>query len=86
MSLRLICLVATFLTGLLSLSACRQETEAQRQHEANTAAGKAGQVAHRAAEQAGKASEAVGRQLRQAAHDAHEGWKEDARKTKAGPK
>ena len=56
------------------------ETETQRQHDANTVAGKLGQAAHRAAVEADKAGRVLGRQLDKAAHDAHEGWKEDARK------
>jgi len=57
-----------------------QETPEQRRQAANTAAGKLGQAAHKAATEADKAGRVIGRQLKQAAHDAHEGWKEDARK------
>jgi len=63
------------------LTACgHSESEAQRQHDANTPAGKVGQAAHKAAVEVDKAGRAVGRQLDKAAHDAHEGWKEDARR------
>ena len=57
-----------------------QETPEERRRAANTPAGKIGQAAHKAATEADKAGQAIGRQLKQAAHDAHEGWKEDARK------
>jgi hypothetical protein len=66
---------------LASLAACGpHESEEQRRHEANTAAGKIGQGAHRAAVEADKAGRVIGRQLDKAAHDAREGWNEDARK------
>ena len=71
------------IAGLLLASSCGpRESDTQRHHEANTPAGKVGQAAHRAAVEADKAAEAVGRKLDKAAHDAHEGWKEDARKTR----
>jgi hypothetical protein len=57
-----------------------RESEAQRQHDANTPAGKAGQVAHKAAVQLDKAGHVIGRKLDKAAHDAREGWNQDARK------
>jgi hypothetical protein len=66
---------------LAILSACGSRPSAEEQHrQANTPAGKAGQVAHKIAVEAGKASRAMGRQLDKAARDAHAGWKEDARK------
>jgi hypothetical protein len=69
--------------GLLLAASCGpRESDTQRRHDANTPAGKVGQAAHRAAVQADKAAAAVGRKLNRAAHDAHEGWKEDARKTR----
>ncbi len=72
---------ALFIGILLTLSACGyRETTEERRQDANTAAGKVGQAAHKVAVEAGKASRAVGRQLDKAAHDAHEGWKEAARK------
>ena len=58
------------------------ESEAQRRHDADSPAGKVGQLAHKAAVQADKAGRVIGHQLANAAHDAHEGWKEDARKDK----
>ena len=68
------------LGGLIGLSACGpQESREDRHRDANTPAGKVGQVAHKAAVQADKAARAVGRKLDKAAHDAHEGWKEAAR-------
>ena len=56
-----------------------RETPEQQHKEANTAAGKLGQAADKAAVEADKASQVVGRELKKAAHDAHEGWKEAAR-------
>jgi hypothetical protein len=59
-----------------------RETAEQKQREANTPAGKMGQLAHKAAVQADKAGRVIGRELSKAAHDAHEGWNEDARKSR----
>ena len=68
--------------SLLAFSACGpHETESERQREANTPAGKVGQAAHKVAVAADKAGRAVGRSLDKAAHDAREGWKEDAKKS-----
>jgi hypothetical protein len=68
-------------TTLVALSSCgpQQSTEERRQA-ANTPAGKLGQAAHRATVEADKAAQVVGRELKQAAHDARAGWKEDAHK------
>ncbi len=76
--------VTLLLAGsLVFLGACsKHETADQQRHEADTVAGKMGQAAHRAAVQADKAGRALGRQMAHAAHDAHEGWKEDAQRTK----
>ena len=66
--------------ALGALTACGpRESEQQREHDANTVAGKLGQAAHRAAVEADKAGRVIGRQLGRAAHDAHEGWKQDER-------
>ena len=75
-------LIATsLLVGLLALNACGSRESAQQQHrDANTPAGKAGQAAHKAAVEADKAGQVIGRKLEKAAHEAHEGWKEAARK------
>jgi len=71
----------TMLAALLVSAACGpRESESQKQRDANTPAGKAGQVAHRAAVELDKAGRAVGRKLDKAAHDARQGWNEDARK------
>ncbi len=65
----------------IAMAACGPtETAEQRRREAGTPAGKVGQAAHKVAVQADKAGRAVGRELSKAAHDAHEGWKEDAQK------
>jgi hypothetical protein len=74
--------VLCFSATLLLLGACNpSETSDQRHHDANTPAGKLGQAAHKAAVEADKAGRAVGRQLKHAAHDAHEGWKEDEQRS-----
>jgi hypothetical protein len=65
------------------MSSCgTHESEAQRHYDANTPAGKAGQAAHRAAVEADKAAAAIARKLDKAAHDAREGWNEDARRNR----
>ena len=56
------------------------ESPAEKHREANTPAGKLGQVAHKAAVEADKAGRVIGRKLDKAAHDAKEGWNEDAHK------
>ena len=66
-----------------SLGCAPGETAEQRRREANSPAGRAGQVAHKIAVEAGKAGHAAGRELGKAAHDAHEGWKEDASKDRS---
>jgi hypothetical protein len=66
---------------LAILSACSSpQSQTERQRQANTPAGKVGQVAHKVAVEAGKASQQIGRELNKAARDAHAGWKEAARK------
>lgn len=82
MQLRMQTAVAAMLMSAVLVSAgCGpRETEEQRHHDANTVAGKIGQGAHRAAVEADKAGRVIGRQLDKAAHDAREGWNEDARK------
>jgi hypothetical protein len=76
------CAVVTL--ALLTSMACGpQESEAQRQRDANTPAGKAGQLAHKAAVEADKGGRAIGRKLDKAAHEAREGWNEDARKDRS---
>lgn len=75
----ILCLAAV---SLLMNSCVSHETQVERHDEANTPAGKVGQAAHKAAVEADKAGRVIGKKLEQAAHDAHEGWKEDARKEK----
>ena len=71
------------LAGLYATTSCgTRQSEAQRQHDANTPAGKVGQAAHRAAVEADRAAAAVGRKVDKAAHEAREGWNEDARRTR----
>ena len=69
--------------ALLSTGCGPHQSEAQRRHDANTPAGKVGQVAHKAAVEADKAGRAIGRKLDKAAHDAREGWNEDARRERS---
>lgn len=73
--------VFVILAALTLLSACSSRESRQQQHyEANTPAGKVGQAAHKVAVEADKAGRVLSHKLDKAAHDAHEGWKEDARK------
>ena len=66
---------------LVLLQGCgSKETEQERHRDANTPAGKVGQAAHKVAVEAGNAGRVIGRKLDKAAHDAHEGWKEDSQK------
>ena len=75
-------LLIAMITAVLILSAaCRPpESEAERHREANTAAGKLGQAAHKVTVEADKASRVLAKELGKQAHQAHEGWREDARK------
>lgn len=78
-----LCIGATLVLSLMSFTACvSRETSEERHRDANTPAGKVGQAAHKVAVEADKAGRVIGRQLDRAAHDAHEGWKEAARKDK----
>lgn len=72
----------------LTCSSCgnSRDEAAQRQRDANTAAGKAGKVAYGVAKETGKAAKVVGRKLAEAAHDAHEGWKEASSQDKSKQK
>ena len=74
-------LAVTLFAGLTILTGCNgHESEQQRHDDANTPAGKAGQAAHKMAVEADKAAQEAKRKLQKAAHDAHEGWNEDAKK------
>jgi hypothetical protein len=70
-------LLATF------FSCAKPEATDQHRKEANTPAGKVGQVAYSAAKESGKVAKAAAKELSKAAHQAHEGWKEAAQKDKA---
>ena len=72
----------------LFLGACGRSSESasQREKEANSPAGKVGQVAHKVAKETGKVVKAAGKELGKAAHQAREGWKESARQDKAKKK
>lgn len=83
MAISRICRASALVLLIVSIGCGPTETAAQRHREANTPAGKAGQAAHKVALQAEKAGRAVGRSLDKAAHDAHEGWKEDAHKDRS---
>lgn len=56
----------------------------ERSRAANTPAGKLGQAAYNATVQAEKAGKVIGQKIDTAAHNAHEGWKEAARKKQQG--
>jgi hypothetical protein len=74
-------LTASIFTALLTLTSCTSHESREQHHEdANSAAGKVGQAAHKAAVEAGRAGQVVGRKLEKAAHDAHAGWTEAAKK------
>lgn len=70
--------------ALVTASCAPSESTSERHNDANTPAGKAGQAAHKASVELDKAGRVVGRKLEKAAHDAHEGWNEDAHKPKSG--
>ena len=76
------------LAAALFLGACGRsyESASQREKEANSPAGKAGQVAHKVAKGTGKVMKAAGKELGKAAHQAQEGWKQSARQDKARKK
>jgi hypothetical protein len=76
------------LAGAISLGACSRsyESSSQREREANSPAGKVGQVAHKVAKGTGKVVKAAGKELGKAAHQAREGWKESARQDRAKKK
>ncbi len=66
------------------LYACGRREMSEKEHrDANTPAGKVGQVAYKAAEVSGKVAKSAGKELSKAAHEAHEGWKEASEKDKA---
>lgn len=76
-------LAAILFTGLTILGGCTaHESQQQRHNDANTPAGKVGQTAHKMAVEADKAAQVAKRKLDKAAHDAREGWNEDAQKDK----
>jgi hypothetical protein len=67
--------------GLIALASCgTRESDEERHREANTPAGKVGQAAHKVALEADQAGRVIGHKLDKAAHNAHEGWNEAARK------
>lgn len=70
--------------SILALTSCigSGQSAAERQKEADTAAGKLGKAAHRVAKETGKAAQAAGKKLGQAAREAHAGWQEAARQDK----
>jgi hypothetical protein len=75
------CAAILFCGSLLISVACGPHmSEEQRRADANSAAGKVGQAAHKAAVEADKAGRVLEQKVNKAAHDAHEGWKEAARK------
>ena len=81
--LRLDSIRVVVLAGLVASAACApRQSATEKREEANTPAGKVGQAAHRATVEAEKAGREISRKLDKAAHDAKEGWKEDASKTK----
>jgi hypothetical protein len=79
-------LLSTLAAAILFSTGCTSgESAEQRHRDANSVAGKVGQVAHKAAVQTDKAGRVIGRKLEKAAHDAHEGWKEDSQRERKRP-
>jgi len=67
--------------GVISLTACSSPPRPKtRSGNADTPAGKIGQAAYKASVKIGEAGKAVGQKLNTAAHNAHAGWNEAARK------
>jgi hypothetical protein len=73
---------------ILGLWACTapSESASQREKDANSPAGKVGKAAHSVAKKTGKVAAAAGRKLENAAHQAHEGWKQAEREDSAKKK
>ena len=69
----------------LGLAACGTSNETRVDHsaDADTPAGKVGKAAHGIAKETGKVAREAGRELKKAAGQAHEGWKEADREDKA---
>jgi hypothetical protein len=76
-------LLLVALTATLLCSCFKHEMSEKERKEANTPAGKVGQVAYKAAQESGKVARVAGKELSKAAHEAHEGWKEAAEQDKA---
>jgi hypothetical protein len=79
-------LVAAFVLGsTLILSSCfgSNESSSQRERNADTPAGKAGQAAHKIAKESEKAAKEINKKLDQAAHQARDGWQKAAQDDKA---
>ena len=72
--------------SLLTLSCSRRNANSEQNNDANSLAGRLGQAAHKFSRQADKAAQSMGKDLKKAAHDAHEGWKEEDRKRTAAGK
>lgn len=76
-------LIGFSITAVLMMSACSSHTDNDA---ANSAAGRLGQAAHKVMKQADKAAQSMGKDLKRAARDAREGWKEEDRKSRAKDK
>lgn len=67
--------------GMVSLTACSSPPRPKtRSGNADTPAGKLGQAAYKASVKIGEAGKTIGQKLNTAAHNAHAGWNEAARK------
>jgi hypothetical protein len=75
-------LLLVAVTATLLCSCFNHEMSEKERKEANTPAGKAGQVAYKAAQVTEKVAKVAGKELSKAAHDAHEGWKEASQQDK----
>ena len=69
--------------GVISSTACSAPPRPKTQNgSANTPSGKLGQAAYKASVAIDKAGKKIGQDLNTAAHNAHAGWNEAARKDK----
>jgi hypothetical protein len=73
MRFRIATMVALLAFGL---GGCKRESDADRKHDVDSAAYRAGKAAHQLATEADEAAKKAGRKLDQAAKSAKEGWKD----------
>jgi hypothetical protein len=79
MRFRIAAVVALLAFGL---GGCKRDSDADRKHDVDSAAYKAGKAAHQLADETQEAAKKAGRKLDEAAKSAKEGWKDAPPKTK----